>query len=128
MLLLASGRESRAGESDAAALAALIDRHIDARRAAERIRPAVPAEDAEFLRRVYLVVHGVIPSTEQATHFLADADPTKQERVIDALLASPRYGQYLADAWQGYLISPPWPTRIACKRCGFGNDYFGKAR
>src|SRR5262245_64085182 len=66
------GREARAGQPDAAELAALIDRHIDARVEAEGVRPAGPAGDAEFLRRVYLDLHGVIPTAEQAATFLAD--------------------------------------------------------
>lgn len=104
------GHDSRAGEpqatQDAAALTALIDRHIDTRLESERVRPAGPADDAEFLRRVYLDLHGVIPSAEQAARFLADSEPTRRVRLTDALLASPRYGEHLADVWQGYLISP----------------------
>ena len=101
-----AGRESRAGEPDAAELAALIDRHVETRLEAERVRPADPADDAEFLRRVYLDLHGVIPTAEQAARFLTDTDPKRRDKLIDALLASPRYGEYLADVWQGYLISP----------------------
>lgn len=100
------GHESRAGQPDAAALAALIDRLIDARLESEGIRPAEPADDAAFLRRVYLDLHGVIPSAEQASRFLADTDPARRAQLVDTLLASPRYGEFLADAWQGYLISP----------------------
>src|SRR5439155_24119730 len=92
-----TGRESRAGGPDAAGLAALIDRHIDTRLEAEGVRPAEPADDAEFLRRVYLDLHGVIPTAEQAARFLADTDPAKRTRLIGALLAGPRYGEYLAD-------------------------------
>src|SRR3954453_1250431 len=100
------GREPSASEPDAAALAAQIDRHIDSRLEAERVRPAGPADDAEFLRRVYLDLHGVIPTAEQAARFLADPDPAKRAELVDALLAGPRYGEHLADVWQGYLVSP----------------------
>lgn len=102
----AVGRESRAGELNAAALAALIDRHIDTRLKAEGIRPAGTADDAEFLRRVYLDLHGVVPTAEQAARFLDDPDANRRTRLIDTLLASPRYGEYLGDIWQGYLVSP----------------------
>jgi hypothetical protein len=102
----AAGRTSRAGEPDAAELAAQIDRHIDTRLKAERVGPADPADDAEFHRRVYLDLHGVIPTAEQAAQFLADTDPKRRDELIDALLASPRYGEYLGDVWQGYLVSP----------------------
>ena len=100
------GRESRAGEPDSAELAALIDRHVETRLEAERVRPAARADDAEFLRRVYLDLHGVVATAEQASRFLADPDPDRRAKLIDALLADPRYGEYLADVWQGYLVSP----------------------
>ena len=100
------GRQSGAGERDAAELAAQIDRHIETRLKAEQLRPADPADDAEFLRRVYLDLHGVIPTATQADRFLSDTDPNRRGKLIDALLASPRYGEYLADVWQGYLVSP----------------------
>jgi hypothetical protein len=99
-------RESPAGEPDAAELAALIDRRIEARLDAEGVRPADPADDAEFLRRVYLDLHGVIPTAEQAARFLADTGPGRRDKLIDALLADPRYGEHLADVWQGHLVSP----------------------
>jgi hypothetical protein len=99
-------RASPAGEPDAAELAAQIDRHVDARLEAERVRPAAPADDAEFLRRASLDLIGVIPTADQAARFLDDADPAKRARLIDALLADARYGEHLADDWQGYLVSP----------------------
>ena len=104
-LAATGGRESRAGQRDAAELAGLIDRHVDARLEAEKLLPADPADDAEFLRRVYLDLHGFVPTAGQAAAFLDDSSPGKRARLIDALLASPRYGEYLADQWQGYLIS-----------------------
>jgi len=99
-------RQGRAAEPDAAELAALIDRHLDARLKAESVPAAQPADDAEFLRRVYLDLHGVVPTAEQAARFLADAGPDRRARLIDALLADRRYGEHLADIWQGYLVSP----------------------
>jgi hypothetical protein len=105
-VVTAAGRASQAAEPDAAELAALIDRHVEDRLKAERIPPAEPADDAEFLRRVYLDLHGVVPTAEQAARFLADTRADRRARLVDALLADPRYGEYLADVWQGYLISP----------------------
>jgi hypothetical protein len=106
MLAAAAGRQARAGEADAAALADLIDQHIESRLSTEDVRPAQRADDAEFLRRVHLDLHGVVPTRDEAERFLADSRPDKRARLIDALLASPRYGEYLADVWQAYLISP----------------------
>ena len=105
-VVAAAARDSSAGDADAADLAALIDRHIEGRLQAEQILPTAPADDAEFLRRIYLDLHGVIPTGDEAARFLNDGDPNKRARLIDRLLANPRYGEYLADIWQGYLISP----------------------
>lgn len=95
-----------AGGPDANQLAGEIDRLIDSRLQREGIPPAEPASDAEFLRRAYLDLHGVVPTREQAEQFLADTKPDKRARLIDALLADARYGDNLADIWTGYLLSP----------------------
>jgi hypothetical protein len=105
-LLAAAAGECRAGEAVAAELAGLIDRQIDARLSSEGVQAAELADDAEFVRRIYLDLHGTVPSLEQVKRFLADAEPNKRARMIDSLLADARYGQYLADIWQGYLMSP----------------------
>ena len=91
---------------DAAALAVLIDRQIDARLTAEGVNRVPQADDAEFLRRVYLDLHGVVPSAEQVARFLLDDSLQKRERLIDELLTSPRFGQHFGDVWRKRLISP----------------------
>jgi hypothetical protein len=57
---------------------------------------AAIAGDAEFLRRVYLALHGVIPTAAQARAFLADATPDKRAKLVDALLADPQYAKWMA--------------------------------
>lgn len=104
--VVAMAGRTAAGETNAAALAGLIDQSIESRLDREGIPAANLSDDAEFLRRVYLDLHGVIPTREQTERFLADRDAAKRARLVDELLASPRYGEYLADLWQGYLISP----------------------
>jgi hypothetical protein len=98
--------ECRAGQADAAELAKLIDQQIDARLSSEGVRAAELADDAEFVRRIYLDLHGAVPTLEQVKCFLADAERDKRARLVDSLIADARYGQHLADIWQGYLISP----------------------
>jgi hypothetical protein len=106
VLVAVAVEECRAGQADAAELAKLIDQQIDTRLSSEGMRAAELADDAEFVRRIYLDLHGAVPTLEQARRFLADAEPHKRARLIDSLLDDARYGQYLADIWQGYLISP----------------------
>ena len=83
-----------------AALAQLIDSQIDPA-APGRQGQAVPpdATDAEFLRRAYLDITGVIPTAEQAAAFLDDRSPDKRAKLIDELLADPNYGRRMADIW-----------------------------
>lgn len=62
------------------------------------------ADDAEFLRRVYLDFSGRIPSVEQARAFLADPSPDKRRKLIDALLANPDYARCMADLFNVMLM------------------------
>jgi hypothetical protein len=54
------------------------------------------ATDADFLRRAYLALHGVIPTAAEARAFFTDAAPDKRARLVDTLLASPQFGKWLA--------------------------------
>ena len=57
---------------------------------------AAIAGNAEFLRRVYLALHGVIPTAAQARAFLADIAADKRAKLVDALLADPQYAKWMA--------------------------------
>lgn len=59
-------------------------------------QPAPLADDAEFVRRVYLDLVGTIPTTAQARSFLNDSSPGKRAKVIDDLLASPEHARHLS--------------------------------
>jgi hypothetical protein len=65
---------------------------------------APPASDAEFLRRVYLDVVGVIPSAEDTRAFLANPAPDKRAKLIDRLLASEKHAFQLADTFDVLLM------------------------
>jgi hypothetical protein len=73
----------------------LIDKHVFAKLRALKMRPAQLADDATFLRRVYLDVLNILPSVGETRAFLADTDPEKRTKLIDRLLARPEF----ADAW-----------------------------
>ena len=77
----------------ASPLAAEIDRLL----AAERLAPlGAPADDAEFLRRVTLDLHGIIPTSDQAEAFFSDTSPDKRTKLVDELLQSPRFARHMA--------------------------------
>src|SRR5581483_5588314 len=62
------------------------------------------ADDAEFLRRAYLDLVGVIPTAEKAQAFLDSTDANKRAALIDELLADPRFGHQIAETWAGLLL------------------------
>jgi hypothetical protein len=62
------------------------------------------AGDAEFLRRVYLDLAGRIPSVAEARAFLADKRSDKRARLVEQLLAGPRYVTHFASIYRALLI------------------------
>lgn len=89
---------------DATALAQIIDREIEKVLSTDRLKPAPLADDAEFLRRAYLDITGVIPPVEKVREFLDSKDASKRARLIDELLDSPNYGRHMADLWQSMML------------------------
>ena len=66
---------------------------------AARLAPAPAAERHVWLRRATYDLRGVPPTTEQLDEFLDDAGPDAASRVVDRLLASPRYGERWGRHW-----------------------------
>ncbi len=69
------------------------------------ILPSDLCTDAEFIRRAFIDVLGVLPEPAEVRHFLADEDATKRGRLIDRLLDDPRYADTWANRW-GDLFRP----------------------
>jgi Protein of unknown function (DUF1553)/Protein of unknown function (DUF1549)/Planctomycete cytochrome C len=76
-----------------------IDRFIAAKWREQGVRPARPAEPAALLRRVYFDLVGLPPSPEEMSAFLCDSSPDAWARVVERLLASPRYGERWGRHW-----------------------------
>jgi hypothetical protein len=87
-----------------AGLASIIDKEIQLRLDEEKIPSSSIADDAEFVRRIYLDLTGVIPTSEKVVAFLGSTDKNKRAKVIDELLADPRHGRYFAEMWTGMLL------------------------
>src|SRR5262245_6959764 len=86
--LLAAPR-ALAEEDAAAALAARMDRAVETLWKERKVRPAGPATDAEFFRRVSLDLAGCVPTAADVRAFLADTAPDRRARAVKRLLAGP---------------------------------------
>jgi hypothetical protein len=76
-----------------------IDAFVLARLKEKGVDFAPEADPATLARRVSLAVTGLPPEPEQLSDFLADKSPDAYERLVDQLLASPRYGEHQARYW-----------------------------
>lgn len=96
----------------------------------EKITPAGRSSDSVFLRRVYLDLVGMVPTYDETTTFLKDADPQKRTKLIDKLLADPRYAAQQAHMWDLVLFGRhPQNIDATRKRDGFKkwmSDQFAK--
>lgn len=99
-----------AGEPMPAALHARIDELIMQRLAERQITPAALSSDEEFIRRLYLDLHGMIPTASQAREFLSDPAPDKRSRLIDSLLQHPDYALHMARVFDVLLLERRIPT------------------
>lgn len=76
-----------------------IDRFILAKLEERGIEPAPPAGKRVLLRRAYFDLIGLPPTPAEATAFLNDRSPNAFAKVVDRLLASPRYGERWGRYW-----------------------------
>jgi hypothetical protein len=67
------------------------------------IQPSALADDAEYLRRVYLDVIGTLPTAAEARRFLSDTGADRRERLVDELLARSEFADYWALKWSDLL-------------------------
>ena len=95
---------------DARPLYEQIDAVVERRLAELQIEPAAMCDDAEFVRRVYLDLNGVIPTADEARAFLDDPTLDKRARLIDRLLARPDYALHMSRVFDVMLTERRLPT------------------
>ena len=78
----------------------------------EGLAPSPEADRATLIRRVSLDLTGLPPTPHEIDDFLNDKSPNAYEKVVDRLLASPRYGERMA--FRGWMRRGT-PTRTAIK-------------
>ena len=100
-----------------------IDSFIQSRLNREGIQPSAEADRRTLIRRVTLDLTGLAPTPEEVDIFLKDRSANAYEKVVDRLLASPRYAEQQAVHWldavryadtvgfHSDLPYPIWPYR-----------------
>ena len=76
-----------------------IDKFIAKKHAELNLTPAPEADRHELVRRLYFTLHGLPPTKAQTDAFVNSTDPQAYEKLVDDLLASPRYGERWAQHW-----------------------------
>jgi hypothetical protein len=79
-----------------------IDNFILAKLEKEGLKPSPEADRNTLIRRVTLDLTGLPPTPAEVQAFRVDTQPNAYERVVDRLLASPRYGERMAMDWMDY--------------------------
>ncbi len=76
-----------------------IDFFILARLEAEGLQPGVDANRATLVRRLYFDLIGLPPTPEEVDRFVEDPSANAVSRLVDRLLASPRFGERWGRHW-----------------------------
>ena len=76
-----------------------IDRFVARAHGTKGLKPAKEASREAWIRRVSFDLTGLPPTLEEVDAFLADESPGAYETVVDRLLASPAYGERMANDW-----------------------------
>jgi len=101
-----------------------VDQFLYAELSRNNLAPSPPADRRTLIRRVTFDLTGLPPSPEEIEAFERDPDPAAYERLVDRLLASPRYGERWGRHWldvvrfgesRGFerneIINNAWPFR-----------------
>ncbi len=100
-----------------------IDAFVLARLEKEGLHPSPQARKEKLIRRVTLDLTGLPPTPEEVDAFVADYSSDAYEKLVDRLLASPKYGERMVAEWldaaryadtNGYQGDPTrtnWPWR-----------------
>ncbi|MBM4077161.1 MAG: DUF1549 domain-containing protein, partial [Planctomycetes bacterium] len=115
---------SRRDSSPSSIARSPIDLFIQRELVRQNLKSSLEADRRTLYRRLSYDLIGLPPDPYDVDRFIADPDPTAYERLVDELLASPRYGERWARHWldivhygetHGYDKDKPrpnaWPYR-----------------
>jgi len=97
--------QAKPSAPSAAVVAELIDRTLQQQWQEQGIRPAEPADDATWLRRLSLDLCGTIPLREEVAAFLDDDRADKRQRKIDEYFADRACAQNFSYLWSNALLA-----------------------
>ena len=82
-----------------------IDELVDAKLKKVKVQPSEICDDAEFIRRVYIDLIGLPPTSDEVRAFLADNRPTrtKRDELIDKLVGSEAFIENWTNKWADLL-------------------------
>lgn len=112
-IVVSVGSGAAVAAPDPVALAARIDHHLAARWDAEKVRPAEPADDATFVRRVYLDLVGRIPTAAEVLTFVSNTSPDKRAELVARLVDSAAHARHAALFWRREWIPQTETPRFA---------------
>ncbi len=84
---------------DAAWATSEVDRFVLAALETKGLKPVGDADARTLIRRAYLDLTGLPPTADEVESFAADRAPDAFEKVVDRLLASPRFGERWGRHW-----------------------------
>lgn len=100
-----------------------IDCLVLAKLEAHGLRPSADSERIVFIRRLHFDLLGLAPSTDEIDQFIKDRSPDAYEKLVDRLLASPRFGERWGRHWldvaryaesltlRGFVFKEAWRYR-----------------
>lgn len=100
-----------------------IDRFVDLKLSANGLSPNPRATRATLIRRLTYDLHGLPPTPSELEQFVRDTDPAAYTRLVDRLLASPRFSEHWGRHWldlvryaesltlRGFILPEAWRYR-----------------
>jgi hypothetical protein len=76
-----------------------VDAFLEVKRAEKKLTASPEADRRTLLRRAAITLTGLPPTPEEIAAFIGDTDPRAYEKLVDRLLASPRFGERWAQFW-----------------------------
>jgi hypothetical protein len=90
--------------ADVAEMVKLINEHLNATWAANKVVPTRYVDDYEFIRRASLDIIGRIAKPAEIQQFLKDPRETRRALLIERLLSSEDYPRHWATVWSNWLL------------------------